>query len=608
MNLVETGSTGGSPRVLEAACAKGRRPPAAGLRRALGLLLACRSFRLRVELVGPWPRDGAGWLPAVESAAADALNEGKELVAVLRGGAPLAAPAARRLSAAGGRVVLEARLADADMGALRRRLARFDRLGVQTALDVQLSPEDVAALPARLAALEAVAPAKIRFRPAPGGMWGGGAAAAVIPPLTFWLEGLLRRGGDRPPVLDVLNFWEEEEPELLASALRLSAEGTLGWATALRHQDVWPELLAAQPPALLARVRDLGDLRVEPALRQEWVERTLKGRSRELWRDNVGFALRLRKPFRGFRDQSENRVLRGGLLRAKLAEQDRFLRLRLPGVESVFYFVRSGCLNDCIFCKRKIDDPGQTLAEVTAFLKENLRVKRRRIALVGNEPLLHPHILEIVRLCRRHGFEEVEVMTSGTLLSDPARARALKAAGATAFPIPLYSADPDEHDALTGRRGSFQESVRGIENLRRLGVKVFVHANLMRQNIGAIAGLERLVAREWGLPFAVLCLRPKDPDSMNLPFGALDPSYREILDAGLKVDRLVGFPVCVSRRIQGESSVGTEGLADGIKIYLLHQNFVKPVSCAGCPDSACCVGTFREHLELYPDDVALLKP
>lgn len=609
MNLVETGSTGGVPRVLEAACSKTRRPDLVG---ALKLLLESPSFRLRLELVGPWPADGAGWLAAVEKAAAHALESGKEFIPLLRGAESLTAAAARRLSAVGGCVVLEEKLSEVDVKSLRRRLSRLEKLGVPSSIEMLLSPRDVPVFAARLEALEPLSPAKVRFRCVAGEPWGAAAAAAVIRPLTIWLEGLLRRGGDQPQLLDVLNFWDDEEPEMLASDLRLDADGRIGWATAARLGEVWPRLAGSEPPVPLARIKSLEKLRVEPAVRQQMALRALSGPAKDLWADNVGFALRMgvffRKPFRGFRDQSENRVLRGGLLRAKIAEQDRFLRLRLPGVKSVFYFVRSGCLNDCIFCKRKIPDPGQTLPEATAFLKENLKVGRRRIALVGNEPLIHPHILEIIRLSRRYGFEEVEVMTSGTMLADMALAKALQKAGASSFPIPLYSADPDEHDTLTGRKGSFRETVSGIENVRRLGMKVFVHTNLMRQNIHAIEGLEKLVAKEWGLPFAVLCLRPKDPDSMNLPFGALDPSYREVLDAGLKVERLVGFPVCVSRLIQGGSSLDTDALADGIKIYLLHQNFVKPESCSACLDSPHCVGTFREHLELYPEDLALLKP
>ena len=199
-------------------------------------------------------------------------------------------------------------------------------------------------------------------------------------------------------------------------------------------------------------------------------------------------------------------------------------------------------------------------------------------------------------------------MTSGTILAEMSVAKALKKAGATAFAVPLYSADAAEHDGMTGHAGSFLETVQGIRNLKRIGMKVFVHSNLMRQNIHSLGRLEDLVAGQWGLPFRIFCLRPKDPDSMNLPYGKVDPSYREILASGLKVGTLIGFPVCIQRRLRADSARGRGLLADGIKLYLLHQNFVKPASCRACPDSNRCLGTFREHLELYPEDLPLLVP
>lgn len=612
-SLIAVGTTGGLPRVLEVASPKDPRQGTwPGLGRALKLLVACKASRLRVELEGPWPRGAESWIAELEDASERAFGSGKEFDCVLRGKGNLSTRAARRLALLGTKLVLETSPGDPGLEALRRRQVRLGRMRLQTVVEVALSPEDIPSLRARLERLEVLSPANVRFTTRAGKPWGAAAMRAAQGPLTMWLEGLLRRGGDRPPILDVLNFFEEEEPELLTPRLRLTAEAAVGWATALRHRDLWPELLRSSPYVPLGDVEKLDALFTDTAERQKFATKVLPEASRDLWHDNVGFALRLRdffqRPFRGFRDRSENKTLRRGLLESGLIDQSRFTRLRLPGVESAFLFVRSGCLSDCIFCKRKIEDPGQTAEEIDDFLKDNLLIRRRKIALVGNEPLLHSRILQVVRACRRYGFKEVEIMTSGTILADMAVAKALKKAGATGFSVPLYSDDPSEHDAITAHEGSFREAVLGIENLKRLGLKVFVHANLMRQNIHSLARLEKLALRGWKVPFSILCLRPKDPDSMNLHYGQVDPSYREVLAAGLKVGTLVGFPVCIQRRIQGDVVRDPGSMADGIKLYLLHQNFVKPDSCQSCPDSQRCLGTFREHLGLYPGDIPLLVP
>ncbi|MDD5630044.1 MAG: radical SAM protein, partial [Elusimicrobia bacterium] len=466
-------------------------------------------------------------------------------------------------------------------------------------LEVALAPADMAGLAARLEALDRLAPARVRLTIRPGRLFGARAAAQLEAGLTAWLN-------RADPGLEVMNFWDEEEPIFLASSLALTADGELGWETGVRLGGIWPRLRQAVPVKSLRR---LDRLFMDPAQRGRWAGRSLSGPERALWMDHVGMALRLRaffsRPFPGRSDGSENRSVHQGLIAATLPEQDRFLRSRLPGLDAVFYFVRSGCVNDCVFCKNKPPAAGPALAEAAGFLRDNLEVGRRRIALVGNEPLLHPKLEGIVRLCRRYGFSEVEVMSSGTLLADKARARSLQKAGATAFAIPLYAARPAAHDALTGRAGSFAAAAQGIENLRSLGLRVHVHCNLMKPNLGELEALERLVLREWRLPFGVLPLRPKDPQGMNRPYRDLEPSYAELIRSGLRLRSWAGLPLCIQRRL-GADGRALSGLAEGIKLYLLHQNFVRPVSCGRCPAREACLGVFREHLELHPGDLRLL--
>ncbi|MBI4679062.1 MAG: radical SAM protein [Elusimicrobia bacterium] len=603
--LIEAGTVAGPPRVLEAPFpAVSRRRGRVAFEKALDLLLACGTRRVRVVLGGTLPA-GDAWLKAVEGAAERAAKGGKDLELVLRPQGALPDRVAARLAAVGGRVALGFEPGQGER--LRKGLTTAADSGVPAFVEVPVAPADVVGLRARLEALNSLAPAKVRFAAAPGVMGAGRAMASLELGLSSWLEALARKRAG----IEVLDFWEEMEPDLLAPDLMLTEEGGLSWATAARHAGRWPEFLKASPPVPVQGLKDLDALFMEPAARQAWAGRVLSDEGRDSWRDSVALSLRLwgffQKPFPGFRDGSENKAIRRGLIGADLAGQDRFLRARLPEVGSVFLFLNTGCVNDCVFCKRKPYAPGRPLAEIEAALEGNARIRRKRIALVGNEPLLHPDVGAIVRLCRRHGFKEVEVMTSGTLLADQALARELKKAGVTAFAIPLCSARPCDHDSLTGRQGSFQETARGIENARSLGIKVFIHANLLKQNLAALAGLEKLAGRDWKAPFAVLPTRPKSPESMNLPYEDLEPSYEQMLAAKPGVSSLVGFPVCVQRRIQGLTGLGPEMLADSVKLYLLHQTFVKPVTCLKCPETRRCLGTFWKHLEAYPDDLPLLR-
>ncbi|MBI5622586.1 MAG: radical SAM protein [Elusimicrobia bacterium] len=606
--LIESGAVGPA-RVLEACPGSWQAGKVQdAFAKAVGLLLRSGDRRIRVVLSGSGPgADGA--LDVLEDAASKAGVKALELDCVLRlGGSGASKTLLERWQALGGRVVLSAERGQE--GRLKDVLARLASAGVPGAVELRVAPAEVSGLALRLSALAPLGPVSVRLASAPGRAGADRAMTSLELGLSSWLEAQARaRSGNQG--LQVANFWEEDEPELLAPDLALTDGGGLAWASAVRHAGLWPEFLQAGPPVLPGGIESLESLFMEPSTRQTWASRLLSGEARDLWRDSAALSLRLwsffQQPFPGWRDGSENRSVRRGLMAADLAGQDRFLDAHLPGVSSVFLFLRTGCVNDCAFCKAKPQESGQPLAELCSALRTAGQVRRKRIALAGNEPLLHPELAKILRLCRKQGFVEVEVMTSGTLLAEPSRAASLMKAGATSLALPLYAAEPGLHDRLTGRRGSFDEALKSVENARKAGLKVFIHTNLMRQNLGALAGLEDLAARQWGLPFVILPLRPKAPESMNLPYEELEPSYRELLDAGLKVASLTGFPVCVSCRIQGPAVPGPEQMADSVKLYLLHQTFVKPVSCLKCPETRRCLGTFREHLEAHPEDLPLLK-
>jgi len=606
MRLREVGTTGGVERGICAVLREGRRVLAReDLERALRLLLASGGLRLRLELCGDgiWEL-GRVWRRPLEEARREADRQGRELLISLRADSAPWRPLEGALRSLDARVVLPASTPARELGRLRR--AEIDAL-----LELALRPEDLPRLEDLLRPLAAAGTPAVRLRPVMGLPWPSGSAERLTKAIGAWLEELNQKVGDRPQPVQVMNLFEEASPELLADSLRLGPGGHVSWKCADDHHRVWPGLRGRRKRAHVSELKGLGGLFMAPKARALWARSRLRGDGRRLWNNNLHLGLLLasffRRPLRGYRDRSENATIKRGLITADFKTQDRFLKLRLPGVDRLFYFLRSGCVNDCIFCKRKVEDPGQSVAEVSAALRQNRRLKRKRLAFLGNEPLLNPELPRMIRAARRCGFADIEVMTSGSLLSDRRLARSLVKAGATSFPIPVYSSDAAEHDALVKHPGSFREIMKAVENLLSLGAGIYLHTNLMKQNIRAIPGMERMALRELKLPFSALPVRPKDPDSMNLPYGALAPSYKEILRS-VRARTLAAFPVCVMGRIQRPAVLPASRIADSIKLYVLHQNFVKPESCAGCPEYGRCVGTFREQLDEYPDDAGLLKP
>ncbi|MFI5348109.1 MAG: radical SAM protein [Elusimicrobiota bacterium] len=494
-----------------------------------------------------------------------------------------------------------------DPVAVRRRLSAPRRLaaqGVAVQLSMTLNPRDVRDLPAILKEISALGLAlRISVR------WDEFWDLPGIDALARALDEGLRRAlqlGKQPASTDA-------DADLLNDHLLVDADGGVIWANAALLLDRFPECgrdfslpfeALRSPPRLIGDRRRLARALLTAETRSAECQRVLAGGMRLTLRLTELFR-RLRRPPRregGRKDsRSENldfiRLCRGGFL-----AQEKKLSADIPDLKIVLLWLRTGCANDCAFCGKKVEPP-EPLAVIARRLRKG-RGRLRKVGLVGSDPLLHPRLPEIVRLCREQGFEEIEIMTSGTLLHDRALADALAAAGTTGYAIPLFSADALEHDMVAGRPGSFHETMRGIENLRRrTRAKIFIHSHLLRRNMSGMPRLEAFVRETLGLPFAILPIRPKDDSDLRMPYEELFPSYREMIDT-LKVRSLAAFPVCVMRRIQGDGpNLDDCGrIADVNRMHLRGLKFVKPDACRGCGRFDNCVGSFSRHLQSYPDD------
>jgi len=274
--------------------------------------------------------------------------------------------------------------------------------------------------------------------------------------------------------------------------------------------------------------------------------------------------------------------------------------MRLPVLH-----LENECFHDCVMCARTRFAP-TPWARAAAWLAANGRARMTRLGIGGSEPLAHPAIMRILALARRRGFTGVEVMTSGWPLAGAGLAGRLARLGVEVFSVPLHAPEPEEHDRITGTPGSHRRTLEGIAAARAAGARVFVHANLLRRNIGAVPALERLVVDGLGLPFCVIPVRPK---RSNLPYGELAPAYAEMERrlAG-RVRTLAGFPLCVAARIQEPALIPSGLISDLLKLYLVDREQHRPAPCRACAARASCLGTFRAHLRLFPGDARLLAP
>ncbi|MDT4832289.1 His-Xaa-Ser system radical SAM maturase HxsC [compost metagenome] len=134
----------------------------------------------------------------------------------------------------------------------------------------------------------------------------------------------------------------------------------------------------------------------------------------------------------------------------------------------------------------------------------------------------------------------MHVLSNGRSFADPAFAAAYARLGHhdLMVGIPLYSDDPSRHDYIVQAQGAFDETVRGILNLKRLGQRVEVRIVLHQQSIPRLRELCEFIARN--LLFvdhvALMGLEMMGFTRANLDALWIDPAdYRDVLSEAVAI-------------------------------------------------------------------------
>lgn len=161
--------------------------------------------------------------------------------------------------------------------------------------------------------------------------------------------------------------------------------------------------------------------------------------------------------------------------------------------------VTERCDNFCLMCSqppRRVHDD-DLIDEILALIPR-LPKELRELGFTGGEPTLRGEkFLEVLRQCRQHlPSTAIHVLTNGRRFSD----RSFAAAWAEiAHPdlmagIPVYSDQSYIHDYVVQSDGAFDETIRGILNLKSLNQRVEIRIVLHRHTIDRVKKFAEFVA------------------------------------------------------------------------------------------------------------------
>ncbi|HSP99545.1 MAG TPA: radical SAM protein [Candidatus Dormibacteraeota bacterium] len=264
------------------------------------------------------------------------------------------------------------------------------------------------------------------------------------------------------------------------------------------------------------------------------------------------------------------------------------------------------CNQACDFCFVSTHLPPAGDAAVRGAIEAAGR-EQGVLVLSGGEPTLNRRLLDYVRLAKQSGVRGIELQTNATRLGDAALARALVDAGIEQATVSLHASTAEISDAITGAPGTFVQTLRGLDVLAQLPVRVQLNFVFCQANRHDFPNVIELIAERWPKAGITPIFVGSHTDVVPRT-SLLIPTFSDILPAltrGLAraraagifvggLDTMCGLPLCLvplSERDAFSAFALPPDAGDG--------EFVKGDACATCREGHRCYGVRRGYAELY---------
>lgn len=221
------------------------------------------------------------------------------------------------------------------------------------------------------------------------------------------------------------------------------------------------------------------------------------------------------------------------------------------------------CNLHCVHCYASAGetaDPGElTTAEGRALIDDLAAYGAPVLLFSGGEPTMREDLLELMSLATSRGLRAV-VSTNGTLIT-PEMARDMKQAGVVYVGVSLDGMG-EAHDRFRGKKGAFEEALRGLASARRAGLKTGIRFTITRFNNSFVPDIFRLLEEEGIDRLCFYHLVYSGRGSQLISWDLTPEERRTTID--LIFDRALDF----HRRGLDKDILTVDNHADGVYLYL----------------------------------------
>jgi MoaA/NifB/PqqE/SkfB family radical SAM enzyme len=263
--------------------------------------------------------------------------------------------------------------------------------------------------------------------------------------------------------------------------------------------------------------------------------------------------------------------------------------------------------------KKREEIRDKTLQEIKREMRQAIG-DCQSIVLTGGEPTIRPDFLEIVKYAKKLGFGTIQIQTNGRMFAYREFCEKTIKAGANEFSPALHGHIAELHDYLTAARGSFEQTTKGIQNLKKLGQKVVTNTVVTKSNYRHLPEIAKLLNDLGADQYQFAFVHPAGSAFSNFEsivprMTLIEPYIKKGLDIGIESKKTVmteAIPYCF---MKGYEDYVAEKIIPETKIFdyqKIVEDFTKTrraegkakgPNCQICFYGEICEGPWREYPE-----------
>lgn len=281
------------------------------------------------------------------------------------------------------------------------------------------------------------------------------------------------------------------------------------------------------------------------------------------------------------------------------------------------------CNSNCTLCGASWPfHPNLNTMQAVERLCHGIQIGLREVVFSGGEVTLRHDLIKLIQFARNIGYSSIIVLTNGRRLANSSYLEKLAQAGITSIGTSLHGHTAEVHEHITRAALSFEQTVEGIETVRRrlpalpLSVNCVLNEVNYRYTADIVRFLMSLDVRLVQLTYVVpvgkakgIYFHSETPGiSETLPFirDSIDifrSQYNELSNASVT---LAFFPFCVLRDLvsfSGEASQSMSYFASESGEFVLADDEIsrqdlktKRTECALCRFDKQCDGIWQEYV------------